>query len=287
MSSKIKNYVNKGIVFVKQNKVFRLTAIVGISYFVFLTVLYFCGVGNNWWQVFEGGCTVLGYLADLAIVGVIIKYLTSETLTIKGIGKFKIRRMQNNIQDLTNLISWKIFDGDNFKRNTLLEAFYKDTSMEEIERDPNAAKYKIGKPESYATTNDKTQSLKPALLINLSNHPYDTWSDSQKKAAEEFGECKDIPFPNIPSDANEKEIDKLAMDYLNKILQYKKSLSHDSTIVVHIMGEQTFCYNLVSKLQKAGVVCVASCTTRDVTIQPDGSKQARFHFARFREYNIN
>ena len=122
------------------------------------------------------------------------------------------------------------------------------------------------------------------MLINLSNHPYDTWSSTQKEAAEKFGKCIDMPFPNTPSDADEAEIEKLANNYFDKILLYKKDIPNDATITVHIMGEQSFCYNLVKKLQKAGIPCVASCTMRDVTVLPDGSKQVRFHFARFREY---
>nr|MDE6795256.1 CRISPR-associated protein [Muribaculaceae bacterium] len=111
-----------------------------------------------------------------------------------------------------------------------------------------------------------------------------TWSDSQKVAAENFGKCIDLAFPNIPSDVDEAEIDRLANQYFDKIQQHKKDLPDSSTLTVHIMGEQTFCYNLINKLQKAGIPCIASCTTRDVTVLPDGSKQVRFHFTRFREY---
>lgn len=284
MFFKIKKIANIVSVFIKQNKVLSLTAFFGVL-FVLLIILFSCGVGKDWWEVFGWGISFLGYVADLAIVGVFIKYITSETLTIRGIGKFKIRRMQNNIQDLTNLISWKLYDGDNFKRNTLLEAFYKDTSMEIIERDPEYTKYKDSRSKSTDSTVNPPQEVNSVMLINLSNHPYDTWSDAQKGAAEKFGKCIDIPFPNIPSDADEAEIDKLVNQHIDKIKEFKTELPDDSTLTVHIMGEQTFCYSLINKLQKAGIPCVASCTTRDVTVLPDGSKQVRFHFSRFRGYN--
>ncbi|MBD5357744.1 MAG: hypothetical protein HDR88_12185 [Bacteroides sp.] len=81
------------------------------------------------WTIFCNCSEVLGFTANLAIVAAAIKFLTKETLEIKGVGKVKIRRTQNNIQDLTNLISLRLFEGKNFLRTTLLEAFYKNTDI--------------------------------------------------------------------------------------------------------------------------------------------------------------
>ena len=33
------------------------------------------------------------------------------------------------------------------------------------------------------------------IFINFSNHPSDRWDDKQKKASEQYGRIKDIPFP--------------------------------------------------------------------------------------------
>lgn len=115
-------------------------------------------------------------------------------------------------------------------------------------------------------------------LINLTNHPYSAWGEEQKEAAARYGECIDIPFPAVDPEADTDGINALTDEYLVKIMQSGEDLT------VHIMGEQTFCYALISKLLKAGIPCIASSTARDVTILPDGSKQVRFHFARFREY---
>lgn len=115
-------------------------------------------------------------------------------------------------------------------------------------------------------------------LINLTNHPYADWGEEQKEAACKYGECFDIPFPAVDPEADSDGINALADEYLAKILEF------DDDLTVHVMGEQTFCYTLISKLTKAGIPCIASATARDVTILPDGSKQVRFHFARFREY---
>ena len=117
-------------------------------------------------------------------------------------------------------------------------------------------------------------------FINLSNHPSTNWSDEQRTAALEFGEIKDLPFPNIDENLDEAGIDALTDDYLEKI----KELSGSEPCTVHIMGEMTFTYSLVNKLRAEGYTCIASTTKRDVEIMPDGSKQVKFHFCRFRKY---
>lgn len=115
-------------------------------------------------------------------------------------------------------------------------------------------------------------------LVNLTNHPYSGWDAEQTKAARAFGECVDMPFPVVDPEAGTEEIQALAEDFMNRIIAL------DGELTVHIMGEQTFCYALISLLLKRGIRCIASCTSRDVTILPDGSKQVRFHFSRFRDY---
>lgn len=116
------------------------------------------------------------------------------------------------------------------------------------------------------------------MLINLTNHPSHLWGEAQKTAAAKYGECIDIPFPNIPEEIDSNAVDDMANEYLEKIL----ALGPDVT--VHIMGEQTFCFALISKLFANHIPCIASCTRRDVTILPDGTELKRFYFARFREY---
>ena len=50
------------------------------------------------------------------------------------------------------------------------------------------------------------------------------------------------------------------------------------------MGEMTFTYNLVQKLNSYGHYCVASTTERVAVENPDGSKTVQFEFVQFREY---
>ena len=58
------------------------------------------------------------------------------------------------------------------------------------------------------------------VFINPSNHPSNRWDEDQVKAAQSFGEIIDIPFPVIPANADEQDIEKLAAEYLDRIIKY-------------------------------------------------------------------
>ena len=118
------------------------------------------------------------------------------------------------------------------------------------------------------------------MFINLTNHPSAKWSEEQRKAAEAYGEIVDIAFPQVDEKVSESEIKTLADKYVAEIL----SMGEVKDLTVHIMGEHTFCYALIAKLQKEGVRCVASCTKHDTYTNEEGNKVSIFHFARFREY---
>ena len=119
-----------------------------------------------------------------------------------------------------------------------------------------------------------------SILINLSNHPSALWQDNQLTAAEEYREIVDMSFPQISPDASNDDIEQLAQDFYDRILEMKQT----SDIVVHIMGEMTFTYSLVNKLKRIGVVCVASTTERISVDNPDGTKTSTFKFVKFRKY---
>ena len=118
------------------------------------------------------------------------------------------------------------------------------------------------------------------LLINLSNHPLAQWGAEQKAAAEQYGEVQDMPFPQVAPDASEEDIDELAAEYVSKIME----LAEDHEVTVHIMGEMTLMFRIVSELKRRGVRCVASTTERIVTTDEQGNKVSSFRFNQFREY---
>ena len=122
------------------------------------------------------------------------------------------------------------------------------------------------------------------MLINLSNHSSSKWSGLQLQAANEnYGQVIDIPFPNIPPEANARDINEMALSYIDQITSLYKE--HHGNITVHIMGEMTFTFLTVNALLKMKIPCIASTTNRIVT-ESEGQKTVTFQFTRFRKYTV-
>jgi CRISPR-associated Csx2 family protein len=117
-------------------------------------------------------------------------------------------------------------------------------------------------------------------LINFSNHPSEYWGQKQLEAAKGYGKIKDIPFPMVDPEASYDDIRELAEQYVEKILAF----AENNKITVHVMGEMTFCYLVVTKLKEKGVDCIASTTERISEEITDGRKIIDFHFVKFRSY---
>lgn len=122
---------------------------------------------------------------------------------------------------------------------------------------------------------------KPSVLLNLSNHPYSTWSENQKTAAAVYGECIDIKFPDIDAMSDEDDINGI----VNEVISEIKSYTSKYKITVHVMGEMTFCFAIVKRLTDVGIKCIASCSKRQAEIN-DGVKISVFDFERFRTYSF-
>lgn len=121
------------------------------------------------------------------------------------------------------------------------------------------------------------------MFINLSNHPSYKWNDKQiQTAQQQFGEVKDIPFPNIPPSATTEEVQQMVDRYVQQIQQLVKATHRP--FAVHVMGEMTFVYNFVKRLHGLDIPCVASTTERNTIDNPDGSKTFKFDFIQFRAY---
>lgn len=116
------------------------------------------------------------------------------------------------------------------------------------------------------------------MFINLSNHPSDGWSEEQLAATQQYGEVVDIHFPNIEPSFTSSMVNSLADITVDTITALGKDM------VVHIMGEMTFTYAVVSRLKAMGIRCVASTTERNTIMTPDGKKISEFRFVQFREY---
>ncbi len=116
------------------------------------------------------------------------------------------------------------------------------------------------------------------MLLNLTNHPFDHWPDTQRAAAlEAFSTVEDLGFPAIDPEAAEEQVRELALEYLKRIQARNPS-------AVHIQGEHTFTCTLVWLLQQAGIPCLASTTERIVRQDDNGNSVRQFRFVRFRRY---
>ena len=121
------------------------------------------------------------------------------------------------------------------------------------------------------------------MLINFTNHPSTEWPEVQLKSAGKYGSVFDVQFPSVDPIAEPFEIEFMAEKFeieLRRILAGE----NNKLSAVHIMGELTFCFALVSRLQMVGIICLASTTIRETIDYPDGSKTTKFGFVRFREY---
>ena len=117
------------------------------------------------------------------------------------------------------------------------------------------------------------------MLINFTNHPSPLWGHAQLEAAKAYGEIVDLPFPNISPQMSSEQVQQLADFYVDKILS-----KYGSDVTVHIMGETTFTYAVVSRLKAAAVECIASTTKRLVVETSDGKRTYDFDFTKFRKY---
>ncbi len=118
------------------------------------------------------------------------------------------------------------------------------------------------------------------MLINLTNHPTDTWTELQLHEACKYGEIVDLPFPDVSDKATHEDVKDLVKQLFDKIVK----LSSNKACTVHVMGEMTFTYAMVNMLKAHGYKCVASTSKRIVEMLPDDSKNVRFEFCQFREY---
>ncbi len=113
-------------------------------------------------------------------------------------------------------------------------------------------------------------------FINFTNHPKEKWDDTQRSAAEGYGEIIDLPFPPVRPEADEEDIRQLAAEYADQI----KKLNPEAVLC---QGEFTLCFAVVEELRKSRIPVMAACSERIVKETAD-SKVSVFHFVRFRQY---
>ena len=129
------------------------------------------------------------------------------------------------------------------------------------------------------------------LMINLSNHPLESWGEAQiGTATSTFDELLDFPFPQIDPEWGYEEVQGLVEATTQAIIDvYNDKLDElpedtDLKLFVHIMGEQSFTFNMVNELAGEGIYCICSTTRRNTVDMGGGKKISNFEFVRFRDY---
>ena len=126
-------------------------------------------------------------------------------------------------------------------------------------------------------------SHQPKVLLNISNHPFDTWPAEQRVAAEELGAVTELALPigDIPTDAPVESLRQRVREIVEEAERLGATTAFVST-------EPVLTHALVNALGKRDIRCVAAVTERRVeeTAMPDGSIQVRreFRFRGWREY---
>ena len=121
------------------------------------------------------------------------------------------------------------------------------------------------------------------MLINLSYHPSDRWSEEQKQAARAYGKIVDMTFPTIDPEASIEDVKKMVESFVFQALQLLAESSNEQN-AIHVMGEMTFVYQFVKLMHARGVPCLASTTRRMVEENNSGEKYSKFEFVQFRQY---
>jgi len=124
------------------------------------------------------------------------------------------------------------------------------------------------------------------MLINVSNHPSQYWPENQMELAiSQFSTLIDLPFSAIDPRSTEGVIDLLASDYFTKIMAILDECANEPYAhAIHIQGEYTFVFRLVTLLKASGIRCIASTSNRNVEYQESGDKIVKFDFIGFRDY---
>ncbi len=119
------------------------------------------------------------------------------------------------------------------------------------------------------------------MFINHTNHPAEHWSEAQRRAAEAYGEIRDMPFPSVAPDLSADEVRRLAEAQAAELIAMAPA-------AVLCQGEFTYTYHMVRCLQQAGVLVLAACSERvsRETVDEQGASHrvSEFRFVQFRSY---
>lgn len=119
------------------------------------------------------------------------------------------------------------------------------------------------------------------IFINHTHHASERWSETQKAAAQAYGDIVDVVVPDIPADWDGEQVAELVRQYVERLLMLNPA-------AVLCQGEFTYTYAMVRQLEKAGIPVLAACSVRQTVESTDEAGNTHrisvFKFVRFREY---
>lgn len=127
------------------------------------------------------------------------------------------------------------------------------------------------------------------MLINLSNHPIEKWSQVQINAAIAlFGELKDYQdadnktFPNIPPEWNSTQVAIKAQEVFMDIINQNLQIAKEDNLSILIAGELSFIIYFNTICQSNSVPLYVATSERNTIENADGTKTVHFIFNQFR-----
>ncbi len=182
---------------------------------------------------------------------------------------FKVNKVANAYSEIANA-------RNDFNHAGIRKGFFNSRTLQDkVEKAIGSLSFLCSKEEK-SPCNPKKESI----FINLSNHPYSQWSEEQLEAAKNYGECVDLPFPQIDPMSNDEDIEKLVDEYTNKIFE----IGQGKNVTVHVMGEMSFTFAIITRLKEVGIRCVCSTSYRLVKDEGNGKRYVEFIFKKFRNY---
>ena len=146
------------------------------------------------------------------------------------------------------------------RRNDLLHAQYRPSAQD--------ADGITGKVEELADKlGESLSDQDDSCFVNLTNHPSAQWEREQTETALALAErIEDVCFPNVPPEASEKDLSAIAEAC---VAQLPPGSTH-----ALVQGEFTLAFEIVRRLQKRNITCVAATTERQVEDSGEGVRPA-------------
>ena len=117
-------------------------------------------------------------------------------------------------------------------------------------------------------------------FLNISNHPVEGWSASQREAALALApdaDLLDVGFPTLDPEWSRVKVKVKAVEIID-------DLDPRPGARAVVAGEDPImCFYLVRELQARGVTCY-SATTKRISETVEGEKRSHFSFVRFRAW---